>query len=138
MLKILLPATVAALLLSLNLSSKAQEPITHPGAKPMVVAIYNENCRISCKLVKPLIKELSTKYGTRVSFHELDITKKNPKKSIAEARALGVESFVLASAAYIPCVGIFDSNKVLVKEIPAKKPKAVYIRYIEKALKDSG
>ena len=126
---------LAVLLFSVKTNSIAKTELPQEG-KPMVVALYNENCRISCKLVKPMLKNLSAKYGTQVEFHELNLTKKNPTKSIEKAKKLGVESFVMASASYIPCVGIFNSQKVLVKEIPAKKPKKIYEKYIDKALAD--
>lgn len=104
-------------------------------AKPMVVAVYDDDCSYSCSIVRPMIQELSQSYQGKVDFFELNVNEKKMAASTKRAGELGVSSFFSASAPYIPCVGIFSAQKSLIKEIPAAKPKSAYIKYIEQAIK---
>lgn len=102
--------------------------------KVRFIAIYDDKCQWSCGVVKPLVKGLKKDYGEKVDFFELNTSKGKISDSTKLAKELGVESFFTSSMAYIPCVGVFTKSGKLVKEIPAAKPKEMYVKFIDKAL----
>lgn len=102
--------------------------------KVRFIAIYDDKCQWSCGVVKPLVEGLKKDYGEKVDFYELNTSKGKIADSTKLAKELGVESFFTSSMAYIPCVGVFTKSGKLVKEIPAAKPKEMYVKFIDKAL----
>ncbi len=102
--------------------------------KVRFIAIYDDKCQWSCGVVKPLVEGLKKDYGEKVEFLELNTSKGKISDSTKLAKELGVESFFASSMAYIPCVGVFTKSGKLVKEIPAAKPKEMYVKFIDKAL----
>ncbi len=102
--------------------------------KVRFIAIYDDKCQWSCGVVKPLVEGLKKDYGEKVEFYELNTSKSKISDSTKLAKELGVEPFFTSSMAYIPCVGVFTKTGKLVKEIPAAKPKEMYVKFIDKAL----
>lgn len=102
--------------------------------KVRFIAIYDDKCQWSCGVVKPLVEGLKKDYGEKVEFYELNTSKGKMSDSTKLAKELGVEPFFTSSMAYIPCVGVFTKTGKLVKEIPAAKPKEMYVKFIDKAL----
>jgi len=112
----------------------AEDSATPVDKKVRFIAIYDDKCQWSCGVVKPLVEGLKKDYGDKVEFYELNTSKGKMTDSTKLAKDLGVESFFTSSMAYVPCVGVFTKNGKLVKEIPAAKPKEMYVKFIDKAL----
>ncbi len=112
----------------------AEDSAKSAGKKVRFIAIYDDKCQWSCGVVKPLVEGLKKDYGEKVEFYELNTSKGKMSDSTKLAKELGVEPFFTSSMAYIPCVGVFTKSGKLVKEIPAAKPKEMYVKFIDKAL----
>ncbi|MCW5822780.1 MAG: thioredoxin family protein [Cyanobacteria bacterium TGS_CYA1] len=125
---------IAMLLGSFTQSSYAEDASKEHDKKVRFIAIYDDKCQWSCGVVKPLVEGLKKDYGEKVEFYELNTSKGKISDSTKLAKELGVESFFTSSMAYIPCVGVFTKSGKLVKEIPAAKPKEMYVKFIDKAL----
>lgn len=124
---------VATIMGSCALSSFAEDNKAQD-KKVRFIAIYDDKCQWSCGVVKPLVENLKKEYKEKVEFYELNTSKDKIADSTKLAKELGVESFFTSSMAYIPCVGVFTKNGKLVKEIPAAKPKEMYVKFLDKAL----
>ncbi len=113
---------------------KAEDNAKSADKKVRFIAIYDDKCQWSCGVVKPLVEGLKKDYGEKVDFYELNTSKGKLSDSTKLAKELGVEPFFTSQMPYIPCVGVFTKNGKLVKEIPAAKPKEMYVKFIDKAL----
>lgn len=125
---------IAMFLGSFTQPSNAEDTSKENNKKVRFIAIYDDKCQWSCGVVKPLVEGLKKDYGDKVEFYELNTSKGKISDSTKLAKELGVESFFTSSMAYIPCVGVFTKSGKLVKEIPAAKPKEMYVKFIDKAL----
>ncbi len=144
------PIAMAAILL-LCLALHAKETLAQPGdaskaaakdtennlenGKVLVVLLHAQHCRTWCKEVRPILEEIKKDYGDRLAIRELDITEDTLAKAKAQAKQLGVASFIPAGMDSVPCVGIFSADRHLVGELAGPQKKSTYKKYIEKAMK---
>lgn len=100
----------------------------------LVVLIYDQNCKVACTKVKPLMQELADKHIDKIKYVELDASPESFDRSVKGASKLGVKTFLIDSTDLAPIVGIFNSRGKRIKELQGYKNKEVYEQAIEKAL----
>lgn len=102
--------------------------------KPLVVLVFDQTCKAWCSQVRPVIKELQTEYGDRVTFAELDATDSVLAETKKQAKELGLLSWMTDVRDYVPLVAFFDNKRKVVNELLGPKTKKDYKENIEKAL----
>ena len=102
--------------------------------KPLVTLIFDQTCKVWCKQVRPVMKELQEQYSGRVGFSELDATDSVLPETKKKAKELGIGGYFSDAADYVPVVLIFTAQRKLVKELPGPKTKEAYQAVIEKAM----
>lgn len=102
--------------------------------KPLVVLVYDQTCHVWCDKVRPLVKDLKTEYGDRVTFAELDATQSVLGETKKAAKLIGIEGFLGDFRDSIPLVAIFSPRRSLIKELSGPKGITDYKKYIEAAL----
>ncbi len=134
--RILLSSLVVllALIVSVSPMAIAAEEVLD-GEKPLVLMVYDQNCKKWCGEVRPILREIKDEFGDKIVLYELDFSEGVMKQSYETARRLGVGSFVKGVIDWIPTVGIFTGKRRLTKELPGKSKKETYVKCIEKALK---
>ena len=111
------------------------EEIASPGeVKPLVVLVFDQNCKVWCSKTRPIMAELQKEYGERVTFSELDSTQSQLPESRKKAKELGILGFFSDVADYVPVVVVFSARRALVKELTGPKTKSDYQLNIEKSL----
>jgi hypothetical protein len=100
----------------------------------LVVFVFDKSCKISCGLVRPVIRQLQEQYLGRVKFIELDVSKDSLPESKKVADALGISSYLQESEDWYPAVAFFSANHKMVKELLGARSKELYRAGIEKAL----
>ncbi|HEY9759306.1 MAG TPA: hypothetical protein V6C97_29375 [Oculatellaceae cyanobacterium] len=102
--------------------------------KPLVTLIFDQTCKVWCKQVRPIMKELQDEYHDKVGFAELDATEAVLVETRKKAKDLGISGYFSDAADYVPVVLIFTANRKLVKELPGPKTRKDYEAVIEKAM----
>jgi predicted DsbA family dithiol-disulfide isomerase len=101
----------------------------------LVVLIYDDSCKTSCTIVRPIMKEICTEYCQKVRYVELNTSKESLKESCKTAKEINVHSFLADSSELVPIVGVFCARGgKVIKEIRGAKTRDVYKTAIEKAL----
>jgi hypothetical protein len=100
----------------------------------LVVFVFDKSCKISCGLVRPMIRQLQEQYLGRVKFIELDVSKDSLPESKKIADSLGISSYLQESEDWYPAVAFFSANHKMVKELLGARSKELYKAGIEKAL----
>ena len=103
-------------------------------AQAVVALVYDQSCYISCQKVRPVIKDVISRYGSQVQYVELDISANALKQTRATAKEYGLSAYLSDSADYVPLVGIFNSKHRLMKELQGPKDKATYAAAVAKVL----
>jgi hypothetical protein len=115
--------------------SDVQPPLQTPAVRKgslLVVLIYDESCKTSCQVVKPIVKELTAQ--NQVDYEELNTSPTALKATLERARQLKIETFVSDRTEEVPVVGIFTNKNKRLKELVGFKTKEVYRDAIHKAL----
>ena len=102
--------------------------------KPLVVLVFDQNCKTWCARVKPIMSELQQEYGDKVLFAQLDATQSVMAETKKQAKQLGILPFFADFQDYVPVVGFFTSHRKLVKELTGPKSKDDYRATIDKAM----
>ncbi len=135
MLRIIIYACSALLLALLPISTQAADAPKKDGDKVLVVMVYDGGCHLWCDEVRPIISDVTKKYGDKVALKEIDVQESALKASLGTADKLGVKSFVQGALAWVPTVGIFTPKRKLIKTLPGVNKGDTYKKCIEKALK---
>jgi hypothetical protein len=115
--------------------ARADESKAHAEeAQALVVFVFDKSCKISCGLVRPVIRQLQEQYAGRVKFIELDVSKDSLAESKKMADSLGIRSYLQESEDWYPAVAFFSANHKMVKELLGARSKELYKAGIEKAL----
>jgi thiol-disulfide isomerase/thioredoxin len=129
---------LSALLVSFAAPAWAAETLSTESTdlkdKPLVMLIFDQTCKVWCKQVRPIMKELQDEYRDRVGFAELDATESVLTDSKKKAKELGIGGYFSDAADYVPVVLIFTANRKLVKELPGPKTRKDYENVIDKAM----
>jgi thiol-disulfide isomerase/thioredoxin len=102
--------------------------------KPLVVLVFDQNCKAWCAKVKPIMGELQQEYGDKVLFAQLDATQSVLPEAKKQAKQLGILSFFSDFEDYVPVVGFFSAHRKLIKELTGPKSKDEYKLSIDKAM----
>jgi len=102
--------------------------------KPLVVLVFDQNCKTWCTRVKPIMSELKQEYGDKVLFAQLDATQSVLPETKKQAKQLGILPFFADFQDYVPVVGFFSSHRKLVKELTGPKSKDEYKVNIDKTI----
>jgi hypothetical protein len=80
--------------------------------KPLVMLVFDQNCKAWCSRVKPMMSEFQQEYGDKVMFAQVDATESVWTESKKQVKQLGVMAiFDLAGlSTFIEHVGQFDWN----------------------------
>ena len=100
----------------------------------MVLLIFDQTCKVWCKQVRPVMKELEEQYRDRVGFVELDATESVLADTKKKAKEMGISGYFADAADYVPVVLVFTANRKLVKELPGPKSRKDYESVIQKAI----
>lgn len=100
----------------------------------LVVLVFDQNCKVACVKVRPIMQELARKHEGRLKYSELDATPEAFDTTVKTAADLGVKTFLLDSTDLAPIVGIFNAKRKRIKELQGYKSKEVYEAAIDKAL----
>jgi len=101
----------------------------------IVVLIYDDSCKTSCTIVRPLMQDICSEYCHKVRYVELNTSKEKLKESCKLAKDINVHSFLADSSELVPIVGVFCARGgKVIKEIRGAKTRDVYKAAIEKAL----
>lgn len=101
----------------------------------MVVLIYDDSCKTSCTIVRPIMKELCAEFSQKIRYVELNTSKDNLKESCKTAKEFNVHCFLADCSEQVPIVGVFRGRGgKVIKDIRGAKTKDVYKAAIEKAL----
>ncbi len=134
MIRIIICACSALLLSLLPIASQAADaPVDKD--KVLVVMVYDGGCHLWCDEVRPIIADVTKKYGDKVTLREIDVQESALKASLGTADQLGVKSFVQGALAWVPTVGVFTPKRKLIKALPGVNKGDTYKKCIEKALK---
>jgi thioredoxin-related protein len=103
--------------------------------QPLVVLVFDRNCKVWCGQVRPVMKQVRCDYsGKNVQFVELDTTESMLADSRKRAKELGISTYLADAADYVPVVLVFDAKHKLTKQLPGPKTKADYEAAIEKVV----
>lgn len=127
----------AALVLALTTSaaSTAADKAASASDKVLVVMVFDGGCHIWCDQVRPIIEGVTKEYGDKVVLRELDVQKSELHASLGKAEELGVKGFVQGALAMVPTIGVFTTDRKLIRSIPGVGKGPTYKKYIERALK---
>jgi hypothetical protein len=107
-------------------------------SKPLVVMIFDKNCKAWCGQVRPMIADLQKGYGDDVEFAEIDVTTPVLSDAKKKAKELGIGDLLEDAVAYVPLVIICESNRKKHNEFVGPKSKEVYEAYLKKVLAKRG
>ncbi len=99
----------------------------------LVVLVYDEHCTVTCTKVRPVMRELASKYGERIKYLELNSSAID--ESSKTAAAFGVKTFLSDSTDLAPIVGIFSPSGKRLRELIGFKERPVYEAAIDRILK---
>lgn len=102
--------------------------------KPLVMLVFDQNCKAWCSRVKPMMSELQQEYGDKVLFAQVDATESVWTETKKQVKQLGVSSIFDDLRDYVPVVAFFAPHRKLVKELVGAKSKEDYRTNIDKAL----
>lgn len=129
---------------SLNLSINPSQPSAQYsastskkpsiGCSPVVMAVFDENCKIWCDRVRPVMRALAKEYEGKVVFVELDASDHHLNESKRRARQLGYGRHFVDALEYVPDVMIFDTTRKMVRDLSGPKNKSEYKSAINLAL----
>src|SRR6185295_9491391 len=99
----LLTAAIVALTLSApsGLSiARAEGPELTPAVsnparatgKVLVVLVYDQNCKVWCTHVRPIIRDLAQEFGERVHVEEIDSSPSSAQAALKQVKDLGITS----------------------------------------------
>jgi hypothetical protein len=128
---ILVPALLA-FIASPGAGAQELVPEKKAQAQLLVVLIYDASCTVSCSVVKPIVRDLTT--TQQIQYEEFNTSPNELKDALAKARKFKLETFVSDRTEEVPVVGIFTSKGKRLKELSGRKTKEVYKEAIEKAL----
>lgn len=130
---------VAAFMRAGAVAAQAETPASPAASSKgvIVVLIYDESCKETCEVVRPIVRELTQQQASNVDYVELNTAKANISKALQQAKDLNIRSFVDDRTDEVPVVGLFarkGSKPKLLKELVGKKNRQVYQANLEKAL----
>jgi len=138
--------TTAILALTLSAASglsvaRAEGPeltpaISNPAratGKVLVVLVYDQNCKVWCAHVRPIIRELADEFGERVHVEEIDNSPSTAQAALKQVKDLGITA-LYKDVESVPVVLIFDIKRKSCKEINGPKDKGIYKAAIEKVI----
>ncbi|HEY9778369.1 MAG TPA: hypothetical protein V6C81_31695 [Planktothrix sp.] len=103
--------------------------------QPLVVLVYDRDCKVWCGQVKPVMKKVKEEFaGKNVEFVDLDTTESVLPDSQKRAKELGIARYVADAQDYVPVVLVFDAKHKLSKQLPGPKSKADYEAAIDKVV----
>ncbi|CAN5689423.1 hypothetical protein BH10CYA1_BH10CYA1_04020 [soil metagenome] len=135
--RLLLSLYIALLLLTVTAPSIAADLDPEYAGKPLVVLVFDQNCKVWCTKTRPVMAELKQEYSDNVVFGELDSTQSQLPESKKKAKNMGIAEFFADVADYVPVVLVFNSPRKGCKELVGPKTKSDYKLSIEKAMTDS-
>jgi glutaredoxin len=101
--------------------------------KVLVVLVYDQNCKVWCTHVRPIIKALADEFGEKVHVEEIDNSPGSTEAALKQVKELGIIS-LYKDVESVPVVLIFDIKRKQCKEINGPKEKGIYKAAIEKVL----
>jgi hypothetical protein len=126
-------AVIFVLLACFRTAATAKQE-TAADKKPMVLFAFDNDCTAWNSKITPHLDELENEYGTKVTFVRLDCSPAALLKSKARAEELGISQFMKDVQDYVPVVGVFNSQRKLIREFVAVRTKVDYKQAIEQAL----
>ena len=78
--------------------------------KPLVVLIFDKNCKVWCANVRPVVAKLRDAYQDRVDFDELDVTRETLDAAKSKAKELKIGHALEDARSYVPLVMMFSAN----------------------------
>jgi len=88
--------------------------------KVLVVLVYDQNCKVWCTHVRPIIKELAEEFGERVHVEEIDNSPSSAPAALKQVKDLGITA-LYKDVESVPVVLIFDIKRKQCKEINGPK-----------------
>jgi hypothetical protein len=105
-----------------------------PAPKPLLVMIFDQNCKTWCSQVRPMVADLKKTYSEQVEFSEIDVTPVVLKEAKTKAKELGIGGLLPDMTAYVPLVLICAPNRRNYQEFVGPKKMDVYEDYLKKLL----
>jgi thiol-disulfide isomerase/thioredoxin len=106
--------------------------------KPLVVMIFDDNCKTWCKQVRPIIDDLHKSYADDAEFAEIDVTFKNLPDAKKKAKELGIGSLLEDTIGNVPMVLVCEQNRLKFTEFVGAKSKDIYEACLKKILAKRG
>jgi hypothetical protein len=107
-------------------------------SRPLLVMIFDQNCKAWCSQVRPMVAELRKGYGEEVEFAEIDVTHEVLKDAKEKAKELGIGGKLGDTIGYVPLVLICSADRKDVKEFVGPKKKEAYEDQLKKLLAKRG
>lgn len=108
----------------------------------IVVFLYDESCKESCLVVRPVVRDVTRQRSDRIEYVELNTSPTAIKETTGKAASLKIKTFVDDRTDQVPLIAIFSTagsaKPRLIKELVGKKTKDVYKEAVEKALEKVG
>jgi thioredoxin-like negative regulator of GroEL len=106
-----------------------------PVSKPLLVMIFDQNCKTWCSQVRPIVADLRKSYSEQVEFAEIDVTQTVLKDAKKQAKELGIGNLLADTVSLVPLVLICGSKRSKdYKEFVGPKTKEVYEEWLKKYL----
>lgn len=122
-------ASVALIIASVTCNFAGAENIQYD--KPLLVMIFDQNCKTWCSQVRPMVTQLKQAYGEEADFAEIDVTANVLKEASKQAKDLGIGGLLPDMLGYVPLVLICESNRKNYKEFVGPKKLEVYENYLK-------
>ena len=106
-----------------------------PVMKPLLVLIFDKNCKAWCSQVRPVVADLQKSYIDDVEFAEIDVTPGVLPEAKKKAKELGIGNLLEDTIGQVPLVLICASARSKdYNEIVGPKSKEIYEDYLKKVL----
>ena len=106
--------------------------------RPLLVLVFDQNCKAWCAQVRPLVSDLQKSYGEKVEFSEIDVTPETMAQSKKKAKDLRILRWLEDVQDLVPLVMIFPGNRHSCKELVGPKTKEIYETQLKEILSKRG
>jgi hypothetical protein len=120
------------------LSLWAAESDNAPTKRALLVLIFDQNCKVWCSQVRPVVAELQKTYGDQVEFSEIDVTRSVLDQAKEKAKELRIGGYLGDTRDLVPLVMIFSANRHSFRELAGPKRPGVYEEQLKEILSKRG
>lgn len=102
--------------------------------KPILIMIFDKNCKTWCSQVRPVVADLKKSYETDFDFAEIDVTRSVLDEAKAQAKELGIAGLLPDTLSYVPLVLICEGNRKNHVEFVGPKSRDEYENCMKKIM----